>query len=250
MSAMHSGLSLFVNKLKKRSEIPDAAIEAFLRVRVRRLIVSTYQDVIREGERTTHCCLVEQGLVSRYRTLRDGGRQILSFHLPGDMADLHASLLMISDHGIRAHIPTTIVQVPCIDMLRLAAEFPELGRAFWFDTLVDAGIFREWTVSVGRRSARRRIGHLLLEFACRYQAIGESDGTRFELRVIQADLADAAGLSLVHVKRSLQALRAEGLIRTYGKTVVIEDWDALAELADFNPSYLHPEGPRPIGAEP
>jgi len=121
-----------------------------------------------------------------------------------------------------------------------------LGRAFWFDSLVDAAIFGEWTLNVGRRGARERVAHLLLEFAHRLHSVGLSDGKAFVLPVTQADLADATGLSPVHVNRSLKALRVEGLIRMVGKSITIDEPDALERLADFNDLYLHPEGPRTL----
>jgi CRP-like cAMP-binding protein len=231
-------------KLMRGSAISDLAQQAFLALDAKREEFAIYRDIVREGEPTERCCFVEAGLISRYKTLRNGDRQIVSFHLAGDLVDLQSSLVRIADHGIRTHTPTTIFTVASNDILRLAADYPELGRAFWFDTLVDAAIFREWTLNVGRRTARERTAHLLLEFAYRFQAIGQSDGREFILPVTQADLADAVGLSAVHVNRSLQWLRAQGLIRTFGKTVVIEDREALIREADFRSIYLHPEGPR------
>ena len=182
--------------------------------------------------------------MSRYKTLRNGSRSIVSFHIAGDMVDLQSSLVMIADHGIRTHVPTVIVEYAHADILCIAADHPEIGRAFWFDTLIDASIFREWQLNVGRRNARERIAHLLLEMAYRMRAGGVIDATTMLFPISQADLADAVGISAVHANRSLQSLRRDGLIRTYGKTVVIEQWDAMAEMSDFTPVYMHPEGPR------
>lgn len=233
-------------KLTGRAKISEDAQRAFLDLDTNREEYGVYRDVVREGEPTQRCCFVEKGLLSRYKTLGTGARQIVSFHLAGDFVDLPSSLIKIADHGIRTHTPTTLFTVACNDILRLAADFPELGRAFWFDTLVDAAIFREWTLNVGRRTARERTAHLLLEFAYRFEAIGQSDGREFILPITQADLADAVGLSPVHINRSLQWLRAQGLIRTFGRTVVIEDKQALIREADFRSTYLHPEGPRDL----
>jgi CRP-like cAMP-binding protein len=183
-------------------------------------------------------------VVSRYKTFPNGERQINSFHLPGDKVDLQSALLLVAAHAIRTHAPSTIVTFDCQDVIKLAEDYPEWGRAFWFDTMVDSAVFREWMLNVGRRTAVSRIAHLLLEFAWRLKFIGESDGTKFVLPVTQADLADAAGLSAVHTNRSLQRLREDKLIRTYGRTVIIEQPADLARLASFDPRYMHPEGPR------
>jgi len=236
--------SLYLNKIEKRMPLSPSARAAFLALPTRERTFGTYRDIVREGDRTTHSCFIKSGLVSRYKTLRSGARAIVSFHIRGDMVDLQSSLVLIADHGIRTHVPTTIVEYQHEDLLRIAADYPEVARAFWFDTLIDSSIFREWTLNVGRRTARERIAHLLLEMAWRMRQAGLIDGNTMVLPISQADLADAVGISPVHINRSLQALRAEGLIRTYGKTVVIEKWDEMAEMSDFTPVYMHPEGPR------
>jgi CRP-like cAMP-binding protein len=240
--------ALYLGKLERRAPLSVAGREAILALPARRKAYSTYQDIVSEGSRPTRCCLVESGLVSRYKTLRNGSRQILSFHIPGDMIDLSAALVVVADHGIRTHSPTIIITVDQRDVLQVAADFPEVGRAFWFDTLVDAAIFREWTVNVGRRNARERTAHLLLEFAYRFKAANMTSGDSFELPVSQADLADALGITSVHLNRTLQWLRRERYIRTHSKTISIENWEEMVQLAGFTSAYLHPEGPRPLPA--
>lgn len=244
MSEGRSAIGLYLNKVEARRSMPEGARQAIFALRHNRHSYETYRDIVREGDRPTRCCLLESGFVSRYKTLPGGGRQINSFHIPGDMIDLQSSLLLVADHGIRTHSPSTIVTFDAQDVLALAEEWPAWGRAFWFDTMVDASIFREWTLNVGRRSAVPRIAHLLLEVAARLESIGRSDGRKFTLPVTQADLADAVGLSAVHTNRSLQKLREDGLIRSYGRTVVLEDVEALKGIASFTSRYLHPEGPR------
>ncbi|MGB3379637.1 Crp/Fnr family transcriptional regulator [Allopontixanthobacter sediminis] len=134
--------------------------------------------------------------------------------------------------------------IACDDILDLAAKYPEWGRAFWFDTLVEASIFREWTVCLGRRNAVARVAHLLLEFSVRFEMTGNGDGKSFILPITQADIADAVGLSAVHTNRSIQHLRQSGEISTDGRTVTIEDYAALEKVALFDPAYLHLGGPR------
>ena len=239
-----SAIARYVAKIERRSNLPPEARKALLALPVRNRRFGTYQDIVREGDRPGESCFVLEGLVSRYRTLPNGSRQILSFHMPGDMIDLQSALIIVADHGIRTHMPTVLVAIPHEDILRVAAEHPAVARAFWFDTLVDAAIFREWTVNVGRRSTRERAAHLLLEFAVRSEAAGLSSGSGFELPVSQNDLADALGITPVHMNRTMQWLRGERLIRTHMRTVEIEDWEAMVKLAGFDPVYLHPEGPR------
>lgn len=246
MSEYHGAIQLFLKRIEGRRPLSQEARDAFLALEARTDRFDTYRDIVSEGARTTRCCLIAEGCASRYKTLPNGGRQINSFHFPGDMVDLQSGLMVVADHGIRTHSPTTILWYECNDILRLAADFPEWSRALWFDTLVEAAIFREWTVNVGRRSAAERTAHLLLEIAWRLEEIGESDGRTFKMPVTQVDLSDAVGLSPVHTNRTLQKLRESGMIRTYGKTIVIENREAMVRQAAFDDRYLHPEGPRAL----
>lgn len=239
-----SAIARYVAKLERRSPLPEAAHAALLGLRTHSRRFGIYQDIVREGDRLDECCFVDSGLVSRYRVLPDATRQILSFHIPGDMIDLQSALVVVADHGIRTHMPTVVVGIAHDDILRVAAEHPALARAFWFDTLIDAAIFREWTVNVGRRNTRARAAHLLLEFATRFKAAGMAVDGGFELPISQNDLADALSITAVHMNRTMQWLRGERLIRTHMRTVEIENWPAMIELAGFDPVYLHPEGPR------
>lgn len=240
----HPAIHKYVAKIEARAALPEAALDALLSLPVQVRLVNTYQDIVREGERPTRSCFVNEGLVSRYRTLRSGARQILSFHIPGDMVDLQSALVVVADHGIRTHVPTTIVSLAHVDILRVAADHPSLARAFWFDTLIDAAIFREWTVNIGRRNARQRTAHLLLEFAARFRAAGLMVEDSFQLPISQADLSDALGMTSVHLNRTLQWLRCARYIRTNARRVSIENWPEMIALAGFDSVYLHPEGPR------
>ncbi|WP_198005861.1 Crp/Fnr family transcriptional regulator [Erythrobacter sp. SD-21] len=207
-----------------------------------------YRQIVSEGELTNHCALIVSGCASRFKTLANGERQINSFHFRGDMVDLQSALMLKSDHSIRTHSPCRVARIECRAVLQLAQQFPEWARVLWFDTLVDAAIFREWTLNVGRRSAVSRVAHLLLEIAHRLQDIGESDGYEFQMPVTQTDLADAAGLSAVHTNRSLQTLRQRGLVRSFGRTMIVLDMPAMCAEAGFDRNYLYPAGPRGLPA--
>jgi len=239
-----TGLGHFLAKIERRGTVSVEARKAFLAIPTMRRTLSQYQDIVREGDRPVRSCMVETGLVSRYKTLRNGSRQILSFHIPGDMIDLQSALIVVADHGIRTHMSTDIVSIAHADILDIAADFPDVGRAFWFDTLIDASIFREWTVNVGRRNARARTAHLLLEIATKYRIAGITEGNIFPLPISQNDLSDALGMTSVHLNRTLQWMKGERYIRTHAKTMEIENLPAMMELAGFDPMYLHPEGPR------
>jgi CRP-like cAMP-binding protein len=123
---------------------------------------------------------------------------------------------------------------------------PRIGDAFWRETLIDAAVFREWMAGIGRRDAPTRIAHLFCEMFVRMQAIGLANGNTCPMPVTQAELADALGLSTVHVNRSLQHLRGLDLIELRGGRITIKDWDGLQAAGEFEPTYLHL---RPSAAE-
>ena len=240
-------IAKFVAKLNRRQPLSHVENAALLALRVETHRYAAFHDILRDGGRPERCTMVEDGLISRHRILRDGARQILAFHMPGDMIDLQAMLMPVLDHALHAHTPTLTVSVAHDDLMALTARHPAIARALWFDTLADAAIAREWTVNVGRRSAQARTAHLLLEFATRLDTpAGRGD---FELPVTQAGMADALGLTHVHTNRMIQWLRARRYIRTVGRRVTIENWEEMRKLSGFDPGYLTPEGPRTMAED-
>lgn len=142
------------------------------------------------------------------------------------------------DHSIGTLSHGRMAVVPHAVMLDLTETYPRIGRALWRTTLLDAAVFRQWLVGIGRRSAHARIAHLLCEMRLRLDAVGLSRNGSYDLPVTQMELADALGLSAVHVNRTLQALRSEGLITLQGGKVTIEDWDGLQAAGEFDATYL------------
>jgi CRP-like cAMP-binding protein len=205
--------------------------------RVRKLGPTDY--IVRDGEQPTHSCLLLSGFAFRHKVSGDGGRQIMSIHMKGDVVDLQNSLLRASDHNVQALTNIEVALVPIEAVQNLAFTRPNVGRAMWFETLVDASIFREWTLNVGRRTALQRTAHLLCEFAVRLETAGLGEQCAYELPMTQDQLADALGLTSVHVNRTLKTLDAEGLIERTKRSVKIADWKRLAEVGDFDAAYLH-----------
>lgn len=133
-----------------------------------------------------------------------------------------------------------VASIPREAIRKLAFERPRVGMAMWFDTLVDASVFREWIANVGRRDGHTRIAHLLCEFSLRLKVAGLGEATDYELPMTQEHIADCTGLSPVHVNRMLKQLTAEKLItRTTGRSVTIGNWRKLAHAGDFDSNYLH-----------
>jgi CRP-like cAMP-binding protein len=203
--------------------------------------------IARERETATHSCLMVSGYSVRSKLVATGGRQIVSIHMRGEMVDLQNSMLDVADHSVQMLTTGKVAMVPRDDVQRLFAERPNVARAMWIDTLVDGSIFREWITNVGRRDARTRIAHLLCEFSLRMKLAGLGEDNLYELPMTQEQLADATGLTPVHVNRTIKALDAEGLIaRSNPRSIFIGDWKKLAEAGDFDSNYLHLRQNEPV----
>jgi CRP-like cAMP-binding protein len=195
--------------------------------------------LVREGDRPDHCCILLSGYAHRHKLTREGSRQIVSIHMIGDIIDLQQVLLDRADHNVQTLTCATIGIVSIANMKNLARTHPRIAEAFWRDCLIDASIFREWVLNVGRRDAPARIAHLLCEFGTRSEAAGLSDFGRFELPMTQEQLADATGMTPVHVNRTLQYLKAQGLIERKMRSIFVMDWQGLKNMAGFHRAYLH-----------
>jgi CRP-like cAMP-binding protein len=195
--------------------------------------------LVREGQEVTECALLLRGFAFRQKLLRDGSRQIICFHIPTEFVDLQNALLGTADDSVQSANRTEAVLIPRNALMDLATERPAIRIAMWIDTLLDASVFREWVVNVGRRDSRTRIAHLLCELATRLKSIGDGEDGHYEFPLTQEQLADATGLTSVHTNRTLQRLRRDGLIHLNSGSLRILDWEGLREAADFDELYLH-----------
>jgi CRP-like cAMP-binding protein len=196
--------------------------------------------VVREREKTVHCCVMLSGFAIRHKIVCNGARQIVAMHMRGDIVDLQNSFLTVADHSVQVLTASEVAFIPREEIKKLAFDRPAVGLAMWFDTLIDASISREWVANVGRRDARTRIAHLLCEFAVKLKLAGLGGETDYELPMSQEQLADALGLTPVHVNRTLRGLEADKLIaRRTTRGITIGDWTKLAETGDFDSAYLH-----------
>jgi CRP-like cAMP-binding protein len=238
-SASSHSLTMLARKLDSIARLSDEERQALQDLPAKTRTLRPNQDVARDGDTPSQCCLILEGWIARYRVLDQGRRQILSFHIPGDIPDLQSLQLDVMDHSLCAMSPCTVAFIPHESMRALMARFPRIAAALWRDTLIDAAIFREWMVGIGRRSAHGRIAHLFCEMYVKLQAIGLADDHCLDWPLTQIDLADALGLSNVHVNRVLQDLRSRGFITLERHALTIADWGALRAMAEFDPVYLH-----------
>jgi CRP-like cAMP-binding protein len=199
------------------------------------------------GDRPSRSFVILEGLLCTSKTLRDGDIQITAFHIPGDMPDLLSLHLEVLDSDISALTNCTVAFMSHERLRAFCERHPRMAAALWRATLVDSAVFSEWVVNVAQRPALSRLAHLLCEMMTRMEAMGLAENRRCDLRLTQADLSEATGLSVVHVNRTLQSLRSQGLI-SFGKgQLTVHDWDALARVGEFRADYLHLREPTSHG---
>lgn len=227
----------FLQRLTDRSVLSESERAEILGLPVRVRQVRTNQDFVALGERVDHATYVVDGLVGRFDQNARGDRQITALHIRGDMPDLHSVVQPTATSALQALTTTTILEIPHAALRQASGAFPAIAEAFWRDCMVDSMILAQWVVNVGRREAKSRIAHLLCEMACRYKAVADSGPVTFALPMTQLQLADATGLTAVHVNRTLKALAEIGTTFVHRK-VRIEDWDELTEVGDFDGDYL------------
>ena len=228
-----------VRKLQSHSELASGDCDAILALPFTKRTLDAGAYLVREGDLPQYCCALVSGFAIRHKVTGDGQRQILSIHMAGDLVDLHNIYLEASDHNVQTLSRSEVAFLPKGAVSELAASRPLVARAMWTDTLVDAAIFREWVVNVGRRTSITRIAHLLCEVALRMEAAGLASDGVYQLPMTQEQIADAAGLTPVHVNRVLKELGRLGLIVRDKRSVSIPDWERLRTIGDFNARYLH-----------
>jgi CRP-like cAMP-binding protein len=239
LDAIHPHAIALIRKLESIAPLSPEEKVALMRLPLRLKTVAAHQDIVSEGDMPSESCLIVEGFACRYILTEEGKRQILSFHISGDIPDLQSLHLSVMDHSLGTVVPCRLAFIQHDDLRALMRNHPRIGDLFWRNTLIDAAVFRQWLVGIGRREAYGRIAHLLCELLVRLRAVELVEDHAFTLPVTQAELADALGISTVHANRVLQDLRAENLITWRGETLKVLDWDGLQRAGEFDPTYLH-----------
>lgn len=231
-------ISTLVEKLSLRDRLSPEEVAALETVLGPTHRVAAGADIVREHARPQHSTLLISGFSARYTTLEDGARQITEINVSGDFIDLHSLLMKQMDHGVVALTDCVVAQASHVSLIDLTERQPHLTRLLWLDTIIDAAIHRQWLVAMGRRSGLGHLAHLVCELYLRLQAAGQAGEMAFDLPLTQAMLGDALGLSTVHVSRLIAELRGESVVNWSGGRIHILDWHRLAEIAEFDPTYL------------
>lgn len=197
------------------------------------------QDIVREDDRPSRCFAVLEGFVAAYKTTLSGKRQVMAYHVPGDVPDLQSLHLMVLDNSIAAVSPCRVGFVEHEAVHALFQAQPGLVGVFWRSTLIDAALAREWMLNIGRREAYARMAHLFCELIIRLEAVGLAPDRTCLLPMTQTELADALGITPVHVNRTMRDLKAAGLITLRSRQLTVNDWEGLKAAAEFDPTYLH-----------
>jgi len=228
-----------VRRLSTTSILGREDAEAIRRLPITVRSFQADQVIVRDGDRPTECCLVIEGFCHRSKTISDGGRQILSIHIPGEIPDLQSLHLAVMDHDLTTMSDCRLGFISHSALREMLRSRPSLAELFWRDTLIDAAMFRDWIVNVGQRPAVSRVAHMLVEIRERLRAIGRTSGPGYTLPMTQERIAEAMGISPVHANRVIRTLREDGILDLNRGQVTVLDERRLQDLADFDPRYLH-----------
>lgn len=238
--------SHLATKLNRFIELDDQEKSLLAGLEVPSRTIHAGQSLFDEGSPPPACFVIVSGWAAAYKMLEDGRRQIIAFALPGDFLGVRSLLLRISDHSVVAVTDLAVSEFPTRHFMDLIRDGPRLAAAIMWAVSREEAIVVEHLVSIGRRNALERTAHFFLELGQRLEAVGMSSRDRFPCPVIQEDLADALGLTAVHLNRTLRHLREGGLLTFSHRQVVVHDYQALIELAQFSNTYLDHDSP-PVG---
>lgn len=200
-------------------------------------------DLVHQGQSHQTAYILAKGWVCSYKLLANGGRQIVDFQIPGDFLGLRSVLFRTADHNVEPVTPVEASEVIISDLLSAFADTPRLATAVLWAASRDEAMVVEHLVGIGRRNALERTAHYLLEFGARLKLVGLGTKMGYACPLSQYLLADALGLSAVHVNRVLRQLREMGLLTFHNGRATFDDFEGLVALADFDKAYLDHDGP-------
>ncbi len=234
---------ILIRKLKEHSRLDKSDVVVLRSLSTFARALDPNEDFIRQGDRPKVSALVVSGMVARYHLLADGGRQYLSYHLPGDLPDAQALFVDHMDHAICAIGAATLVSIPHKEIIAAFDERPTVGFAIWRETLIDAAIFREAITNNSARSMPARMAHLFCQLFYRMRASGLTKDSTCHLPISLGQLGETLGMSLATVNRTLSELRDSRCLDFRNGELTIKDWDRAAGLGEFDPHYLHLKKP-------
>lgn len=231
--------SPLLRRLRATLHLTEREIDAVLALPVQAAEIERHVDIVREGDRPTRSFALLEGFACTFKFTGDGRRQIIAVHVPGDIPDLQSLHLTTMDVSVGTLSPCKVGFIQHDALRVLCEQHPRITGALWRETLIAAAISREWVLNLGQRQAPSRMAHLICEMIVRLWVVGLAADLRCEFPVNQGELADAIGVSPVHVNRVTQDLRAQNLFEWKGRHLRVLNWARLVQVADFDPTYLH-----------
>lgn len=228
-----------VKHLSRVGDLSPEDRDAILDVRGQIRLARRHEDIAKTGSVPAFCVVVRRGFLQRYSSRRDGSRQIHSFYIAGDAPSLESIHLERMDNNICAVVNSEVALIPHAELLAVMAERPAVAALVWRSGIMQSSLYREWLMRNSRLPADGAMAHLFCEMYIRSSAAGLVDQNSCEMPLTQEMLADALGLTGVHVNRTLQGLRETGLVDHKNGRLFVHDARKLASFADFDPSYLH-----------
>ncbi|MFD2192341.1 Crp/Fnr family transcriptional regulator [Pistricoccus aurantiacus] len=235
--------SPLVAKLSAFVALSEDDLAILERLHQRRRTFVAGRDLVYQGQSDHAAYIMSAGWVCSSKLQPDGSRQIIDFQIPGDFLGLRSVLLQTSDHSIEPIVEIQAAEVLTSDLLDAFAQTPRLATAVLWAASRDEAIVVERLVGLGRRDADARMAHFLLELGARLALVGMGSKAGYACPLTQYHLADALGLTAVHVNRVLRKLREGGLVTFQDGRVTFDDYDGLVALAEFDPAYLSQTGP-------
>lgn len=231
-------VSPLVKRLGSRVLLTEEEIAFIEALQTNRILLSTGEDLVRDGDELKTTCLLRSGWAIRYRLTAAGRRQILGISLPGDVIGLHVNFHRRAIATVSALTDLEVALIEPLRILEIYRTYPVLASGLEWMTVHNFNILSEHNVSLGARSARERILHFLLELWCRLIQIGEATEAGFRLPLTQQQIADAMGLSQVHTNKTIRKLTADGLLAFEGRELVFPDIERAFDVADFDARFL------------
>lgn len=235
--------SPFARKLSAFVRLSNSDLSAMSDLYRRRRKFVVGSDMIHQGQVDQSAYVLASGWACSYKILPSGARQIVDFQIPGDFLGLRSLLFRTADHNVEPVTPVQASAVKQRDLLAAFSETPRLATAVLWAASRDEAMVVEHLVDIGRRTASERMAHFLLELGARLRLIGMADRRGFLCPLSQYLLADALGLSAVHVNRVLRELREDGLLTFQKGRVIFDDYDGLVDFCAFDRTYLDHDGP-------
>ena len=232
-----------VRKLGALVALTDVELRVLDALHKRRRTFATGRDLVHQGRADQATYILVSGWAVAYKILEDGQRQIIDFLIPGDFIGLRGMVSHLSDHSVEPVTDIEVTEVLVADFMTALADTPRLAIAVFWATSRDEAMVVEHLINIGRRGAAVRVAHFLLELGARLALVGLGSKAGYACPLTQYLLADALGLSSVHVNRVLRQLRDKGMVTFRDGFVTFDDYGRLTEFAGFDPEYLDQIGP-------